>query len=179
LFRFQVKPLFLLILKCNSPDGRFLSVATANGQMWFYDYQKGEKGDWQIQSQSTCVSISQEHAPPKVTLQAFSSDSKYIAVADDSFCVTLFKNDHKFGDPSQPKEWFYSGKVKAQLGEITSLCFGKTMTQHGEERLRLFSIGKDKTLIEYDVHASNQEGLKLISRFQVIFRRYLGGLTFY
>lgn len=136
--------------------------------MWFYDYQKGEKGDWQPQSQSTHVSISQEHAPSKVILQAFSSDSKYLAVADEAHCVTLFKNDHKFGDPSQPKEWFYCGKVKAQLGDITSLAFGKSLNNNGEERLRLFSIGKDKTLIEYDVHASNQEGLKLISRFQVI-----------
>jgi len=150
-----------------SPDGRFLSVATANGQMWFYDYQKGEKGDWQPQSQSTNVSISQEHSSRRVLLQAFSSDSKYLAVADDFYCVTLFKNDHKFGDPTQPKEWFYNGKVKAQLGEITSLNFGKSMNENGEVRLRLFSIGKDKTLIEYDVHGSNQEGLKIVSKFQI------------
>lgn len=135
--------------------------------MWFYDYQKGERGDWQPQSQSTHVSISQEHGAPKVILQTFSSDSKYLAVADDVRCVTLFKNDHKFGDPSQPKEWFYSGKIKAQLGDITSLSFGKSLSEDGTERLRLFSIGTDKTLLEYDVHSSNQEGLKLISRFQI------------
>ena len=155
------------MLNLISPDGRFLSVATTNGLMWFFDYQKGERGEWQPQSQSTHVSISQKTKSPVITLQTFSSNSKYLAVADDEYCVTLFKNDHKFGDPTQPKEWFYCGKVKAQLGKVTSIAFGKSLSENGEERLRLFSIGKDKTLIEYDVHSSNQEGLKVVSTFQV------------
>jgi len=149
-----------------SPDGKFLAVANSNGVINFFDYKKG---DWQPFSQSLQVSSTQDHIP-KVEILTFAPDSKHLAVADHLMYVSLFKIDHKFGDPEQPKEWQFVLKNRAHLGKIRALAFGETFDEHGE-RLKLFSIGEDKRLVEYDIYASQgksgDERLAVTSIFQI------------
>ena len=145
-----------------SPDGRFLAVATGNGAIHFYEVDKSE---WQATVQ--LVSISQEHTSPKVTKIVFASDSKHLAAVDDQVCVSLFRINHKFGDPNQPKEWVFSGKIRVHLAKIKDICFGESLTEKGEIKLRLFSISDDKKLVEYDVQESNQDLLVMNSLYQI------------
>jgi hypothetical protein len=39
--------------------------------------------------------------------------------------------------------------------EVADICFGESLDENEEMRLRLFSIGKDRRLFEFDVYASN------------------------
>lgn len=59
------------------------------------------------------------------------------------------------GDPSKPIEWQFNGKRKTHEIEIASIAFGESLDENEEIKLRLFSIGKDRRLFEYDVYASN------------------------
>lgn len=40
---------------------------------------------------------------------------------------------------------------------ITSIAFGETRNEQGEIKLKLFSIGEDRRLAEYDVESSTFE----------------------
>jgi WD40 repeat protein len=52
--------------------------------------------------------------------------------------------------------------------EITSITFGESLDEHGNVRLRLFSIGKDRRLFEYDVYLSTvQRGLEVVECFKI------------
>jgi hypothetical protein len=37
---------------------------------------------------------------------------------------------------------------------IRSICFADVLNEKNEQKLKLFSVGEDKKLIEYDVHGS-------------------------
>jgi len=82
----------------------------------------------------------------------FSGDSQYLAVADDFYSISLFKYDYKDEDQDKGKEWSFSGKVRTHLNTIRSIAFGESQTESGEIKLRLFSIGDDKMLVEYDIY---------------------------
>ena len=86
---------------------------------------------------------------------------------NDDLSVCLFKIYHKFYDQTQPKEWVFFGKVRAHLLPILSISFGESLTDKGDIKLRLFSIAKDKKMIEYDVHNSSQDGLRVVSVTQI------------
>jgi hypothetical protein len=56
--------------------------------------------------QPTAVDISEsDKAKPKILMQVFSYDSKYMACMDEFFAVTLIAYDHKPFFPLNPKEW--------------------------------------------------------------------------
>lgn len=112
-----------------------MSVATKVGTIYFYSYA-GEKPEWQ----STYLFISEtdnNKSKPRVNLQIFSNDSKHMATMSDDLTVCLFKIDHKYGDPVQPKEWVFSGKVRVHLLRINSIAFGESMNDKGE--IKFFS----------------------------------------
>lgn len=147
-----------------SPDGKYLSVATIFGRLYFYVYDY-EKPEWQ--SGYLLIYENDNKFKPKINSQVYASDSKHIATMNEDLSVCLFKIDHKFGDPTQPKEWVFSGKCRAHLLRIRSISFGESLTDKGDIKLRLFSIGEDKKLIEYDVHNSSQDGLRVTSVTQI------------
>ena len=71
-------------------------------------------------------------------------------------------------DPSKPVEWLFNGKRKTHEVDITSISFGESLDENEEEKLRLFSIGKDRRLFEYDVYKSNmQDGLYVVTMFEI------------
>lgn len=40
-----------------------------------------------------------------VTMQVFSSDSKFLATMDEDYAVSLFTIDYRLFDMNNPKEW--------------------------------------------------------------------------
>lgn len=171
---FHEKPNTLQFLKCfesetptcidYSPDGKYLAVATKIGSLYFYVYDY-DKTEWQ--SSYLLIYENDNQTKPPILYQVFASDSKHLATMNEDISVCLFKIDHKYGDPSQPKEWVFSGKVRAHLLPLRSISFGESLTDKGDIKLRLFSIAADKKLIEYDVHNSSQDGLRVVSVTQI------------
>src|SRR5215217_5420468 len=87
---------------------------------------------------------------------------------DSNCCVSLFKRDHLQGDPSKPIEWQFNGKRRTHEIEITSIAFGESLDENEDMKLRLFSVGKDRRLFEYDVYASTmQRGLEVVNWFEI------------
>jgi hypothetical protein len=86
---------------------------------------------------------------------------------DSSCAVCLFVKDHLLGDSSKPIEWYFNGKVRTHEIEITSICFGESLDENEELKLRLFSIGKDRRLFEYDVYNATIDILPVINMFEI------------
>ena len=97
-----------------------------------------------------------------------SNDGAYFATMDAACCVSLFKKDHLQADLSKPREWLFNGKRRTHEIEITSICFGESLDENGDQKLRLFSIGKDRRLFEYDVYQSSLlGGLYVVTQFKI------------
>lgn len=117
---------------------------------------------------TTTLRTTENKPYPKITDLIVSDDSQFFATMDENCCVCLFKRDHLLGDPSKPIEWQFNGKRKTHEVEITSICFGESLDENENMKLRLFSIGKDRRLFEYDVYASSQQrGLEVVNMFEI------------
>ena len=78
-----------------------------------------------------------------------------------------FWKDHKYGNTDRPKEWVFNGKMRVHTLPIRGIAFADSIGEKGDLKLRLFSIAEDKKLVEYDVHGSNQDCLKISSIYDV------------
>lgn len=110
------------------------------------------------------VSEQKYHA---ITGLAISNNGKYFATMDSSCAVCLFVKDHLLGDPSKPIEWYFNGKIRTHEIEISSICFGESLDENEELKLRLFSIGKDRRLFEYDVYQATIDILPVVNMFEI------------
>ena len=120
-----------------SPDGKYLIAGTNQGHLY-------------VKTDTMSVSpllISHKKKGVIVEKLVFSSCSKYLAAADNYKCVTLFKLGYKYEDKNLPIEWVFSGKVRAHTAPITDVCFI-------DPGPRLFSIGQDMTITQYNVEKS-------------------------
>lgn len=122
-----------------TPDGKCLIVGYENGIIRFLDLdlidleQVNEKVALRdIQEQPGKTSEKNERP---VTLLTVSKDSKWFATADPDCGVCLFKKDHKYGDPSEPIEWIFSGKRRTHEIEITSIAFGEYLDENEQMKL--------------------------------------------
>lgn len=102
-----------------------------------------------------------------ITQLIVSNDGKYFATMDKACCVCLFKKDHLQGDHTKAIEWQFNGKKKTHEVEITSIAFGESLDENEQIKLRLFSIGRDRRLFEYDVYASTLKELVVIDMFVI------------
>eukprot|EP01135_Chromosphaera_perkinsii_P011905 Nk52_evm22s2531 gene=Nk52_evmTU22s2531 len=92
---------------------------------------------------------------------AFSNDGAYFAVATASFSVGLFR----VHEPNTPNPWSFVGSYIAHYKTITSLDF---LEDQETGKLRLFSLGLDRSLIEYDLENSSLlDGIKLLSATEI------------
>jgi WD40 repeat protein len=93
-------------------------------------------------------------------------DGVCMATRDNDFCVSLFKFEYG-ANPKNPDvlDWHFSGKARTHLLPITSIVFAETATAAGKVHYRLFSIGEDMRLFEYDVATSTEsDGLRVKSQ---------------
>lgn len=133
-----------------TPDGKFLIVGTSVGNLKIFNPH-----DMDEHVQQDCKTSDRNSSAVKQLTIA--SDSEHFATMDTNACVCLFKRDHKYGDPKDPIEWVFYGKVKSHEIEITSIAFGESTDENDETQLRLFSIGKDRVMYEYNVRESSEK----------------------
>jgi WD40 repeat protein len=80
----------------------------------------------------------------------------------------LFKKDYLQGDTTKPIEWQFHGKRRTHEIEITSIAFGESLDADEKNKLRLFSIGRDRRIFEYNVYESSQQkGLEVMTMFKI------------
>ena len=89
-----------------------------------------------------------------ITHTVFSSDSTYLATADTDECVGVFRLGTPGDEASAKKEWLYVGKYRGHYRPITGLQFG----EGSDGSIRLFSLGEDRSLVEYDLARSSIQG---------------------
>jgi WD40 repeat protein len=91
-------------------------------------------------------------------------DARCMATRDNDFCVSLFR--FEVDDSPDMKVWHFCGKCRTHLLPITSIAF--TENPSGKIKWRLFSIGEDMKLLEYDVmNSTESEGLKVKDEFLI------------
>lgn len=155
-----------------TPDGQCLIVGYATGLVRFLelDMEDNEQVHSRIRLKNAQVAgKTSEKNPKKLTGITVAQDSLHFATMDAGCGVCLFKKDYKYGNKDDPIEWVFSGKQRSHQLEVTSISFGTSLGENAnEQKLRLFSIGKDRRLFEYDIENSSEaDGLKVLYCFQI------------
>jgi len=123
-----------------SPDGNLLAVGFANGHVKL------------LRSSDLSELTSSRDSRDPVTHLCFSYDSLYLAVAHADRCVCLYHFARRHNDKHYAMEWLFSGKHRSHWWAIVGLCFSGPES----DKLRLFSVGEDRRLVEYNVLQSTE-----------------------
>uniref|UniRef100_A0A7S3CT12 Cilia- and flagella-associated protein 251 n=1 Tax=Strombidium rassoulzadegani TaxID=1082188 RepID=A0A7S3CT12_9SPIT len=142
-----------------TPDGKEILIAQYDGGIKVMDAQTG-----QYIKLNTPLKTSERKGYP-ITQLIVSSDGKYFAVCDTNRCVSLFKKDHLQGDPAKQIEWQFTGKILSHEIDVSSIAFGQGLDEQGMPMHRLFSIGKDRRMFEYDVYNSKPDQRLFVLRY--------------
>lgn len=149
-------------------DGEELLIGQSNGSIYVMDANNGQYKKTGVETAKTLMILkTTENTASSITSLIVSNDGKYFATMDKSCAVCLFKRDHPHGDFSKPIEWNFNGKKRTHEVEITSIAFGESLDENEQIRLRLFSIGRDRRLFEYDVYASSMKELVVLDMFYI------------
>jgi len=135
-----------------SPDGKLLAVGFTNGHCKL------------LNSKDLSEIISFRDSRDMVTHAEFSHDSMYLALAHADRCVCLYRYSHRHNDKNYPKEWMFNAKHRSHGRPIVGLCF----SGEESEKLRLFSVGEDRRLVEYSVKGSEFGGLQVVTPDTVV-----------
>lgn len=135
-----------------SPDGKLLCVGFANGHCKL------------LKASDLSEIVSFKDSRDCVTHACFSFDSNYLALAHADRCVCLYRYTHRHNDKNYPKEWMYTAKHKSHWRPIVGLCFSGPES----EKLKLFSVGEDRRLVEYSIKSSEFGGLQMLSPDTVV-----------
>lgn len=141
-----------------SPNGEFLCVGLANGALLLLDSENIYK---EKQPQ-----IKYTETQKGITRIVFSNDGKAMAITDKGERVALFKWDSKRGN-TEKMEWIYCGQHKSHYKKINGLTFGESIDERERSVLRLFSVGDDRKLIEYDTNSTDTSQLQILSNNKI------------
>ncbi|XP_037672857.1 cilia- and flagella-associated protein 251 isoform X2 [Choloepus didactylus] len=132
-----------------NPEGVLLGVGFTEGTVYILDAMSLENGSPQPfkYSRTNVIHIS------------FSHDSQYMATADVSFTVAVYKVMVKNGQ----RVWEYLARLRSHHKSIQNLLFGVHLDSN---ETRLLSLGKDRLLIEYDLPKSYKDHLEVLDIHQ-------------
>ena len=134
-----------------TPDGSQLLVAQHNGEIKIMDAATGQ---FKTLPSPLKTNDRNDRKGFPITQLEITHDGKYFACSDTNKTISLFKYDHAHGDPTKDQEWQFTGKMLSHEVDVCSIAFGHGLDEQGNPVHRLFSIGKDRRLFEYDVYAS-------------------------
>ncbi|KAJ9575107.1 hypothetical protein L9F63_007768, partial [Diploptera punctata] len=127
------------------PLGIILACGTRDGHLWILDPLLFKP----------LVETPFKNAESTIKKICFSSDSKYLALIDESMCVCLYRNDNL-----GTSEWEFVGIRRSHYKPINDILFNKP---HEDEPIQLFSLGEDRMLVEYDIINSGRGVLLVLS----------------
>ncbi|NWS32677.1 CF251 protein, partial [Polioptila caerulea] len=128
------------------PEGHFLAAGFTDGSVSILDA---------ISLQSICEEFQFSKSP--VTHISFSHDSKYLATADETYSVTVYKRVLQNGS----RCWEHLAGLESHYKPIRSILFGVHSDSHEP---RLLSLGEDRQLVEYDLKSSIKDHLVVTRR---------------
>ena len=140
-----------------TPDGTELLVAQYNGEIKILDATTGD-----FKKLSNALRASENKPYVAITQLIVSNDGMYFAVSDLNKAISLFKKDIKAADSSKGAEWKFAGKIISHEVEVTSICFGDGLDENDLPIHRLFSIGKDRRVFEYDVQNCHPQNSNIV-----------------
>jgi hypothetical protein len=125
-------------------------VATSSGNIIIFDPETAKeiKQANPISIVESEESIGSKHF--RVTQMIISDDGLFCATSDSTRAVSLFKKSKTYDQEDKQVEWWFLGKHRTHSREITSICFGHSLDENNQIKHRLFSIGKDRRIFEYD-----------------------------
>ncbi|XP_052737715.1 cilia- and flagella-associated protein 251-like [Bicyclus anynana] len=128
-----------------SPSGMHLACGLDTGQLIFLH--------------PTTINVLTEQ-PFRDTLYAiiqidYSPDSRTLALADKNRTVFVYKFD------CDAHKWWFVGKHRAHYKDITSIFFLPIQNANGD--YKLFSLGIDRIMVEYNIGESCDEYLEVLS----------------
>jgi len=134
-------------------DGKLLAIGFTNGTIKILDGTTLQEG------------VTFRECTGCVTHLAFSSDGVFLAAADTDRAVALFRFG-AFNEESGTAEWEYLGKYRAHHSLISDLIFSSNDEEGAEPRL--FSLGEDRRMVEYDVmHSTVSDGVQLLKTARI------------
>lgn len=128
-----------------SPDGLFLCVGFSNGAFLLLDPEDINR-EKQVQIKYTEILRA-------ITRIIFSKDGKAMVTTDRDNRVALFKWEHKRNNTAV-EEWVHCGSRKGHYKKINGVAFGESIDERDKSVLRLFSVGDDRKLVEYDTNST-------------------------
>lgn len=157
-----------------SPNGSILAVGFANGTLRLVSSQEAAYTNDLANASPPLRDIRTfKHSTECITDICFSKDGQYLATADADRGVGLFRYYHRDEETDKPVEWIYIGKFRSHYKPITSIYFEVGVPRpisedQPEPPPRLFSLGEDRILHEYDIDKSSiRAGLKLLTSTKV------------
>uniref|UniRef100_A0A671EE43 Cilia- and flagella-associated protein 251 n=1 Tax=Rhinolophus ferrumequinum TaxID=59479 RepID=A0A671EE43_RHIFE len=128
-----------------NPEGAFLGAGFTEGTVYILDAMSLENE----------IPEPFKYSTTSVTHISFSHDSQYMATADVSFTVAVYKVKVKSGK----RVWEYLARLRSHRKSIQSLLFGMHLDS---SEPRLLSLGRDKLLIEYSLLKSYRDHLEVL-----------------
>ncbi|XP_043588882.1 cilia- and flagella-associated protein 251-like isoform X2 [Bombus pyrosoma] len=139
-----------------SPTGNLLACGLENGALWMLHPLTLEPLD----------KNPYKHSTESILKLAFTECGEYMAYADNTLVVAVFK---KIDDsPSGSRLWDFIGKYHSHTAKIRDILFGPATIE--SVVYRFFSVGEDRNLIEYDLKNSGPypfPGLQIMNTYQI------------
>ncbi|XP_069672269.1 cilia- and flagella-associated protein 251-like isoform X2 [Periplaneta americana] len=129
------------------PAGFVLTCGMRDGSLWFLHPTL----------LTPLVETAYKHTSSAITKICFSPDSKFLAHIDEGMKVCLYRCENM-----DTCTWVFLGKQRSHYKPIRDLLFSEISTE-GSQTQRLFSLGEDRMLVEYDLMNSYEDILQIIN----------------
>ncbi len=146
-----------------SPDGSLLAVGFANGLLKIVrTTEKSREGGAAEAAPTLPDECSFKHCQGAITHLDFNVTGEWLAVAGTDRSVAIYRYYYRDEEKGKPVEWIFVGKYRAHYKPITALYFERREPSLGPGDRpdetpypRLFSLGDDRVLQEYDLARSS------------------------